>query len=91
MRAAGDAELAPHIDFFVWFNVWNTLLQVCLCGFMWGMSRFDRPSWSTGLFIGLSCIFSGVGRIMSFVEAKKIKKIEGVQPSAASETRWDDV
>lgn len=79
------------IDFFVWCNVWNTLFQVCLCGFMWGMSRFDRPSWSTGLFIGLSCIVSGVGGIMSFVEAKKIKKIEGVQPAAASETPWDDV
>jgi hypothetical protein len=79
------------IDFFVWCNVWNTLFQVCLCGFMWGMSRFDRPSWSTGLFIGLSCIVSGVGGIMSFVEAKKIKKIEGVQPATAGETRWDDV
>jgi hypothetical protein len=79
------------IDFFVWCNVWNTLFQVCLCGFMWGMSRFDRPSWSTGLFIGLSCIVSGVGGVMSFVEAKKIKKIEGVQPTAVNEPHWDDV
>jgi hypothetical protein len=73
------------IDFFVWCNVWNTFLQGVLCGFMWGMNRFNRPSWSTGLFIGLSCIVSGVGGIMSFVEAKKIKKIEGVRPTAASE------
>ena len=79
------------IDFFVWCNVWNTLFQVCLCGFMWGMSRFDRPSWSTGLFIGLSCIVSGVGGIVSFVEAKKIKKIEGVQLTAVNESHWDDV
>ena len=80
------------IDAFVWANVWNTLFQVCLCGFMWGMSRFDRPSWSTGLFIALSCIVSGAGGIMSFIEAKNIKKIEGVQPTAAaSDTLWDDV
>jgi hypothetical protein len=79
------------IDFFVWCNVWNTLFQVCLCGFMWGMSRFDRPSWSTGLFIALSCIVSGVGGIMSFVEAKKIKKIEGVRPTAAIEPSREDV
>jgi hypothetical protein len=70
--------------------VWNTLFQVCLCGFMWGMSRLDRPSWSTGLFIALSCIVSGVGGIMSFLEGKKIKRIEGVQPRAASDPhRYD--
>ena len=79
------------IDFFVWCNVWNTLFQVCLCGFMWGMSRFDRPSWSTGLFIGLSCVVSGAGGILSFVEAKKIKQIEGVRPTAATDSRREDV
>lgn len=68
------------IDFFVWCNVWNTFFQACLCGFMWGMSRFDRPSWSTGLFIALACVVSGVAGIMSFLEGKKIKRIEGVQP-----------
>lgn len=44
------------------------------------MNRFDRPSWSTGLFIALACIVSGVGGIMSFLEGRKIKQIEGVQP-----------
>lgn len=47
---------------------------------MWGMNRFDRPSWSTGLFIALACIVSGIGGILSFTEGRKIKKIEGVQP-----------
>lgn len=78
------------IDFFVWCNIWNTLFQVCLCGFMWGMSRFDRPSWSTGLFIGLSCIVSGVGGIMSFIEARKIKNIEGVHPTETSDLCRDN-
>ena len=73
------------IDLFVWCNVWNTFFQGCLCGFMWGMNRFDRPSWSTGLFIALACIVSGVGGIMSFNEGKKIKRVEGVHPNATAE------
>lgn len=27
------------MDFVIWCNVWNTFLQACLCGFMWGMNR----------------------------------------------------
>lgn len=68
------------IDVFVWCNIFNTFFQACLCGFMWGMNRFDRPSWSTGLFIALACIVSGIGGILSFTEGRKIKRIEGVQP-----------
>lgn len=67
------------IDFFVWCNVWNTFFQACLCGFMWGMSRFDRPPWSTGLFIALACVVSSAAGIVSFLEGKKIKKIEGIE------------
>lgn len=26
-------------DFVIWCNVWNTFLQCCLCGLMWGMNR----------------------------------------------------
>lgn len=77
------------IDFFVWCNVGNTLLQACLCGFMWGMSRFSRPSWSTGLFIGLACFVSGLGGILSFTEGKRIKKVEGIQPSPAMLSELD--
>ena len=28
-----------RLDFVIWCAVWNTFLQVCLCGFMWGFSR----------------------------------------------------
>ena len=75
------------IDVFVWCNVWNTFFQAFLCGFMWGMSRFDRPSWSTGLFIALACIVSGVGGVISFNEGKRIKRIEGISqvPERAEE------
>jgi hypothetical protein len=70
------------IDVFVWCNVFNTFFQACLCEFMWGMDRFDRPSWSTGLFIAMACVVSGVGGILSFTEGRKIKRIEGMQPDS---------
>lgn len=72
-----------RMDFVVWMNVWNTFLQACLCGFMWGMNRFDRPSWSTGLFVALACIVAGLGGIMMGIEGKKVKKVEGVPPRSA--------
>lgn len=57
------------LDFVVWTMVWNTFLQAVLSGFMWGQNRYERPSWSTGLF---------VAGIMSFVEGRRVKSIEGV-------------
>jgi hypothetical protein len=63
--------------------MWNTFFQACLCGFMWGMNRYDRPSWSTGFFIACACIIAAVGGIVSFKEGKKIKLVEGVNPSPA--------
>lgn len=66
------------MDFMIWMMVWNTLFQCVLSGVMWGMNRFDRPSWSTGLFVALGCIVAAVGGIIMFVEGKKVKSIEGV-------------
>ncbi|KAM0709710.1 hypothetical protein Q7P35_003750 [Cladosporium inversicolor] len=71
------------LDFYIWCNMWNTFFQACLCGFMWGMNRYDRPSWSTGFFIACACIISAVGGYVSFKEGKKIKLVEGVNPSPA--------
>nr|OQO13812.1 hypothetical protein B0A51_17370 [Rachicladosporium sp. CCFEE 5018] len=71
------------LDFFIWCNVWNTFLQGCLCGFMWGFDRYKRPSWSTGLFIALASIVAGIGGFVTFLEGKVVKKVEGVQPSEA--------
>jgi len=67
------------IDFFVWSQVMNTVFQICLCGFMWGMNRYNRPSWSTGLFIALAFIIAGMGGFVSFLEGKKVKRVEGVR------------
>lgn len=70
------------LDFFIWCQVWNTFFQCCLCGFMWGMDRYDRPPWSTGLFVALACIIAGVGGVVSFVQGRKVKRVEGVAPTA---------
>ncbi|KAJ9154720.1 COBW domain-containing protein [Pleurostoma richardsiae] len=67
-----------RLDFVVWMNVSNTFLQCVLSGFMWGMTRYNRPSWATGLFVALGCIAAGLGGIMMFVEGKRVKRIEGV-------------
>jgi hypothetical protein len=71
------------LDFYIWCNMWNTFFQTCLCGFMWGLNRHDRPSWSTGFFIACACVIAAVGGIVSFKEGKKIKLVEGVNPSPA--------
>lgn len=66
------------MDFVIWMAVWNTFFQCVLSGVMWGMNRFDRPSWSTGLFVALGCIVAGVGGVMIFFEGKRVKSVEGV-------------
>ena len=70
------------LDFVIYFYVMNTFLQAVLSGFMWGFSRYTRPSWSTGLFVALACIVAAAAGLMSFLEGNKVKKIEGVPWSA---------
>ncbi|KAK0630596.1 hypothetical protein B0T17DRAFT_489889 [Bombardia bombarda] len=66
------------MDFVIWTMVWNSLGQVGLCGIMWGMNRYDRPSWSTGFLVGVTCVIAMVGGWVMFREGKKVKSIEGV-------------
>ncbi|KAF2221908.1 hypothetical protein BDZ85DRAFT_201220 [Elsinoe ampelina] len=72
------------MDFVIWCNVWNTFFQACLCGFMWGLNRYDRPSWSTGLFVALACGIAGVGGVTMFVQGKRVKRVEGVRPDGGN-------
>ncbi|XDG01140.1 hypothetical protein ABKA04_000755 [Annulohypoxylon sp. FPYF3050] len=66
------------MDFVVYFNVANTFLQCVLSGFMWALNRYDRPSWSTGLFVCLACIASATAGVLMGIEGKHVKAIEGV-------------
>ncbi|KAF2721249.1 hypothetical protein K431DRAFT_328793 [Polychaeton citri CBS 116435] len=70
------------LDFFIYCQIGNTVFQCCLCGFMWGMNRRERPSWSTGLFVALAAGISGVGGLVSWWEGRRVKKIEGEAPRA---------
>ena len=76
------------MDYVIWAFMWNTFLQAVLSAFMWGLNRYDRPSWSTGLFVALACIVAALGGIMQFTEGKKIKKVEGI-PLDGEETARD--
>ena len=75
------------LDFVIWAMVWNTFLQAVLSGFMWGLNRYNRPSWSTGLFVALACMVAAAGGIMSFIEGKHVKSIEGVPVSEKDQER----
>lgn len=66
------------LDFVIWMYVLNTFLQAVLCGFMWGLNRYDRPSWSTGTFVALACIVAGIAGLMVFKEGKRVKAVEGI-------------
>jgi hypothetical protein len=75
------------MDAVVWCNVWNTIMQAFLAGFMWGMNRYDRPPWTTGLFVGLAIVFAAVGGVYMFLEGKRVKSVEGVPLSDADRER----
>lgn len=71
-------EIAPSseywkMDLVVWAFVVNTLLQIVLCGFMWGMDRYTRPGAVVGLLISLACIIAMVGGWYIFAEGKRVK------------------
>jgi hypothetical protein len=75
------------LDYVIWMFVWNTFLQAVLSGIMWGLNRYDRPSWATGLFVALACIVAACGGIMIFMEGKKVKGVEGIPVSEKDQER----
>ncbi|KAK4189571.1 hypothetical protein QBC35DRAFT_513986 [Podospora australis] len=66
------------LDFLIWSMVTNTFAQCGLCGVMWGMNRYDRPSWVTGFLVAIACLIAIFGGLVQFFEGKKVKSIEGV-------------
>lgn len=77
------------LDLVIWLMVSNTLLQCVLAGLMWGMNRYNRPGWATGLLIALGCVAAGVGGFIMFLEGKAVKGIEGVPLSQNDLDRLD--
>jgi len=76
--ARAPATSVWKMDFVIWSMVLNTFAQCGLCGIMWGMNRYDRPSWSTGFLVAVACLIAMAGGYLMFLEGKKVKSIEGV-------------
>jgi len=62
------------MDAVVWGNILNTVFQICLATCMWAMNRFNRPDWTTGLFVCLACLAAGVAGIVTWLEKGRIQK-----------------
>jgi len=82
MKATATGKVAPptklwKLDFVVWMMVLNTANQAVLSFFMWGYNRINRPGWATGTFIGVGCGVAMLAGLMSWWEARKVKRIEG--------------
>jgi Protein of unknown function (DUF2985) len=81
-RVTFTGNVAPptrmwKLGFVVWMMVLNTLFQGVLAGMMGGYNRINRPTWSTGTFIGLGCGVSLLAGVMMWWEGRKVKRIEG--------------
>lgn len=48
---------------------------------MWGLNRHTRPAWTTGCLIPVACVVAAAGGIVTGMEGKKVKKVEGVPVS----------
>ncbi|GMG07293.1 unnamed protein product [Aspergillus oryzae] len=66
------------LDLVIWCNGSNTMFQACLAGCMWGMDRFNRPSWTTGLFVALACGIAGLGGWVSYAEGRRTRMLREV-------------
>ncbi|KAI1176329.1 hypothetical protein F4777DRAFT_547185 [Nemania sp. FL0916] len=71
------------MDFMAWFNIWYIVFQGFLSGFMWALSRYNRPPWTTGLFFALTFLTSSAAGIMEAKQIFNVRAIEGVQLSKA--------
>jgi hypothetical protein len=76
MEGGGYVSPTPlwKLDVVVWGNMLNTVFQICLAAFMWGMNRFNRPSWSTGLFVCLACLVAAAAGIVMWLEKKRVRR-----------------
>lgn len=45
---------------------------------MWGMNRYNRPSWVTALLIVIGMLSAMAAGILQLIESKKIKAREGI-------------
>lgn len=62
--------------FWIMFSfVLNSLIQIVLCGFMWGMNYHVRPSWITGTGVCLGCLAAVVPSLMVAAHQSRFGKV----------------
>ncbi|KAI1816018.1 hypothetical protein GGS20DRAFT_583950 [Poronia punctata] len=66
------------VDVMTWLNIWNVVFQGFLSGFMWALSRYNRPAWAIGVFLALAFCCSTTAGVIEGIEKKNVKAIEGV-------------
>ncbi|KAG6821618.1 hypothetical protein H0H93_000127 [Arthromyces matolae] len=57
----------------------NSCFQVILCGTMWGLDRFQRPAWSTGILIPCGFISGIAAAFFIWRGGQKTKRVAEVE------------
>ncbi|PPQ99078.1 hypothetical protein CVT24_003638 [Panaeolus cyanescens] len=82
-RAHGtETHRAFPINMALWIclmNDGNSIFQIFLCGTMWGMDRFRRPAWSTGILIPASFLCGIAAAILIWRGGERTKRVEEVK------------
>ncbi|GLB33910.1 putative RNA pol II promoter Fmp27 protein [Lyophyllum shimeji] len=60
-------------------NDGNSIFQIMLCGTMWGLDRFQRPAWSTGILIPCSFLCGIAAAVFIWRGGQKTKRVAEVE------------
>ncbi|KAL5508277.1 hypothetical protein ACEPAH_5896 [Sanghuangporus vaninii] len=60
-------------------NDGNSICQIVLCGTMWGLDRFDRPAWSTGLLIPAAFLCGIAAAVLIWRGGAKTKRTKEIE------------
>ncbi|KAF7352700.1 hypothetical protein MVEN_01235900 [Mycena venus] len=60
-------------------NDGNSIFQIMLCGTMWGLDRFQRPAWSTGILIPASFLCGIGAAVFIAIGGNHTKRVEKVK------------
>ncbi|KAF8897634.1 hypothetical protein BD779DRAFT_1608183 [Infundibulicybe gibba] len=79
-RASSADIIIPSMALLICcLNDGNSIFQVILCGTMWGLNRFERPAWSTGILIPCSFLCGIFAAIFIWRGGQQTKRIEQVE------------
>jgi len=62
-----------------YFELGNSCFQIILCGTMWGLNRFQRPPWSTGILIPASFLCGIIASVFIWRGGQKTKRTKQVE------------